>query len=776
MHQADFTIGGLMKNKRNRRISGGKGRITAIDALEPRYFLSTVKAAAVPAAAPTPASTLIATLPFAATDFVESADGATIYATVPTLGEVVVINESQASVIDTIQVGTKPTGLALSADGSTLYVADNGSTNIDIINTATNSVGTPLSLGGGNFPTDVQVGNNNRLWVLVGGTVMQIDQTTGASTGPSFNTQSGDIRVTPDGTTLVAAQFGSSPDSVDGWNVSATTAVKLYTTNVGANGKDLDMSADGSTFVVPCGGGNPGTGNGYFDDTFATIDGTAHSNVMVGAFPWAFAFSKDGTLGYAGEDFQSPSIQAFNLTADMSGVLTFGSANGTITTANDPQKMFAATNGDLYVGEGSVTEIFGVATKTSKTAPTVTGVSPNQGPSTGGTVVTITGTNLTNATEVQFGLLDAVDFVVDSDTQITAVTPAGTAGVVDVTVTSAGGTSRNSFNDKFTYIAETNSAPTAPLRSITVTPPHTQDASAGTIRSFSLGSFTESGAAGPYVVTVNWGDQTANTAFTTSVLGTIPVKSHVYTSVGTDTVSITITGSTGIKSNTATFKVKVSEAISPWIVVLPPVKQSAFPGVPKTFSLGSFIQSQGTSPFTVNVNWGDGSGDTVFSMPAAGAITPQRHTYASLGSDSPTITVTDATGVVTYTSSFGVSVVTQPTVSASLSAAPLTTEQNSYSFSVTYTGSVDIYTPSLDNHNIFVTGPNGYLQTARLVSFTASKSGKSVTAIYRIKPPGSTWLKANDGTYHVYIRGGQVEDHDHDFVAAAVLGPFKVKI
>ena len=74
-------------------------------------------------------------------------------------------------------------------------------------------------------------------------------------------------------------------------------------------------------------------------------------------------------------------------------------------------------------------------------APAVTGVSPNTGTSDGGTTVTITGTGLSGATGVLFGTTPAQGFTVNPDGTITAVSPAGVAGVVDITVQSPGGTS-----------------------------------------------------------------------------------------------------------------------------------------------------------------------------------------------------------------------------------------------------------------------------------------------------------------------------------------------
>ncbi|GGK06157.1 hypothetical protein GCM10011583_42290 [Streptomyces camponoticapitis] len=72
--------------------------------------------------------------------------------------------------------------------------------------------------------------------------------------------------------------------------------------------------------------------------------------------------------------------------------------------------------------------------------PTLTALVPSSGPTSAGTVITLTGTNLANASAVTIGGT-AASFTVVSDTQITAVVPAGPAGPVNVTVTTAGGTS-----------------------------------------------------------------------------------------------------------------------------------------------------------------------------------------------------------------------------------------------------------------------------------------------------------------------------------------------
>ncbi|MEI5679504.1 MULTISPECIES: putative Ig domain-containing protein [unclassified Mesorhizobium] len=95
------------------------------------------------------------------------------------------------------------------------------------------------------------------------------------------------------------------------------------------------------------------------------------------------------------------------------------------------------------VGQGTIVN--------DDTAPTITGIAPPSGPSAGGTTVTITGTDFTDASAVSFGGTAASSFTVDSNTQITATTPAHAEGPVDVVVlTPSGG---DTATGAFTYTA-----------------------------------------------------------------------------------------------------------------------------------------------------------------------------------------------------------------------------------------------------------------------------------------------------------------------------------
>jgi hypothetical protein len=89
--------------------------------------------------------------------------------------------------------------------------------------------------------------------------------------------------------------------------------------------------------------------------------------------------------------------------------------------------------------------------------PTVEGIEPSSGPETGGTEVTITGTNFQKGAEVDFGGTRATPTTPVDAKSLTVTTPAGAAGTVEVRVVNPRDrASRTSL--QFTYMDTT--APT----------------------------------------------------------------------------------------------------------------------------------------------------------------------------------------------------------------------------------------------------------------------------------------------------------------------------
>ena len=187
--------------------------------------------------------------------------------------------------------------------------------------------------------------------------------------------------------------------------------------------------------------------------------------------------------------------------------------------------------------------------------PTVTGISPTSGLITGGTSVTITGTNLTGTNSIMFGGNAASGFTVNSATQITASSPSGSVGTIHVTVTTPGGTSATGATDQFTYII----VPTISTQAVS---------NIGSTNAIGNGNITDLGNPNPTAYGICWGtssnpttlnsivDKGAATvigAFTAQLTGLTPGATYharayatnsAGTSYGDDVTFITLTAGT----------------------------------------------------------------------------------------------------------------------------------------------------------------------------------------------------------------------------------------
>lgn len=142
----------------------------------------------------------------------------------------------------------------------------------------------------------------------------------------------------------------------------------------------------------------------------------------------------------------SPTITSFNPTSGGNGTVvtitgtnftgatavSFGGTPAATFTVNSPTTI-TATVGIGSTGNVVITTPNGIATAGGfvYTAPTITSFTPTIG--INGTVVTITGTNFTGATAVNFGGTSAASFIVNSSTTITATVGSGASGAVSVT-------------------------------------------------------------------------------------------------------------------------------------------------------------------------------------------------------------------------------------------------------------------------------------------------------------------------------------------------------
>ena len=106
---------------------------------------------------------------------------------------------------------------------------------------------------------------------------------------------------------------------------------------------------------------------------------------------------------------------------------------------------------------------------------------------------------------------------------------------------------------------------------------------------------------------------------------------------------------------------EVDGALPP-LTIATPGPQSAVAKATETFDLGSFLAADGAvGPYTVSVDWGDGTAPTTFRQAAAGPLPTRTHAYAAAGSDRATVTVTDAAGHTSNRAKFTVTVTAKPT-------------------------------------------------------------------------------------------------------------------
>jgi hypothetical protein len=197
------------------------------------------------------------------------------------------------------------------------------------------------------------------------------------------------------------------------------------------------------------------SGSGTVDVTVTTNAGTSPTSsadqYTYIAVPVVTSVSPSigGTAGGA-----SVTIGGTNLNG--ATAVSFGGVAATINT--DSASSITATSPAHGSGTVDVTVTTPIGTSATSAAdhftyfapPIVAAVSPTSGTTFGGTTVIITGTNLNGATAVSFGGV-AATINTDSASSITATAPAHNVGVVDVTVTTPGGTSPASAADHFTY-------------------------------------------------------------------------------------------------------------------------------------------------------------------------------------------------------------------------------------------------------------------------------------------------------------------------------------
>ena len=322
---------------------------------------------------------------------------------------------------------------------------------------------------------------------------------------------------------LTGPATGGTQVDITGTNLSDASGVDFGTTFVSS------LVSDSSTTIVvdaPAGTGNQpitvvtpgGTSNALGTPNFQFVPAITSITPTSGPLTGGTQVTINGAdLGNASEvmfgtlqaTIVSGSNTASQIIVDAPSSTTAGAVDITVMNADGTS---AAVTADQF---------------TYVAAPTLTAIAPATGGVTGGTQVTLTGTNLSNATAVDFGSTTVTSFVSDSGTQIVVDAPAGT-GTVPVTVVTVGGTS-NSENFNYVPVVTSVSPDVGPLGG----------ASSVTISGDDLSTVTS----------VNFGSMVVQSGSFTATATTITLMAPASTTAGP--VDVTVTDPQGTSGTSA---------------------------------------------------------------------------------------------------------------------------------------------------------------------------------------------------------------------------------
>ena len=442
-----------------------------------------------------------------ATSLAFTPDGSKLYAASPQPHHVTVIDPMSDTVTATITGFSDPQTIAINSTGDTAYVTDQ----ID---------------PSGSVP--------GTLWAIDVATNTLSANTTGIAGGPhglALHTAPAPTvtSVSPSSGPLAAG----TPVTITGTNLSGATAITF-----GADGPATGVSCTATSCTATAPAGAAGT-----VDVTVTGPGGASATSPADQYTYVAAPTVTGVSPNNGPETGGTTVTITGTGLAGATAVMFGgtAATGVSCTATTCTATAAAhTDGTVDV---QVTTVGGTSALSAadqytynEPAAVITAISPASGPEAGGTIVTVTGTDFLGATAVHFGTTAATAFTVNSDTQITATAPASTDGTVDVTVTTAAGTSPPVTADHYTYLE--------PAPAITGIAPTVGDATGGTTVTITGTDFLGATA-------VHFGT-TAATAFTvnsdTQITATAPAGT-----LGA-VVDVTVTAPAGTSATTSADK------------------------------------------------------------------------------------------------------------------------------------------------------------------------------------------------------------------------------
>jgi YVTN family beta-propeller protein len=253
--------------------------------------------------------------------------------------------------VTSIAVGDNPQALVLSPDGTRLYVANMGSANVSVIDTTGNTVVATISVG--TAPRGVAMApSGNRLYVSNSGSnnVSEIDTTnnTVVATIPVGTAPIG-LGVSPNGLYLYVANYGSANVSVI--YTSTRELVPGWPQGVGFEPLGVAVGSNGYAYVTRFGSSGVVVISGIFKLAANTVPALPSGYVETGGRPSGVAVSPDGSTVYVANNAGGENSVSVLSSATLTRIAT-------VTVGSSPFGIAAAATGGLvYVGNSGSTTI-----------------------------------------------------------------------------------------------------------------------------------------------------------------------------------------------------------------------------------------------------------------------------------------------------------------------------------------------------------------------------------------------------------------------------------
>ncbi|MGV0853323.1 Ig-like domain-containing protein [Mycolicibacterium phlei] len=408
--------------------------------------------------------------PLVAEFSIDASDG---QATVPVTVAAPVAVSATTLVARLERAGSRPSGVAVGADG-TVYVINSGANTLSVLSADATSILSTVHVGAS--PSAVRVGSDGRVWVANGadGTVTVLDPTgTAVDATIGVGSSPTGLAIGPDGSVYVANTGDGTISVID----PATNAVDR-TIAIGGTPTGIAAGPDGRLYVAD------------FDSTVTVFDPAAGDTAVAidgaGANPFGIAVGADGTVyvthpvdgtlsiltptatGYTGRTVAvGPAPTAVAVTADGFIYVTESGAAGvtvvdphtftttTVAAGTGPNSIAAGPDGNVFVTNGESDTLSIIDTQTGSSAAISVGVNPNTVTVDSDGALSVTNNYDNTVSVIKHPVGEVTTGEVSTGTVTTGTVTTGAVTGTGYTIATGGGPSRVvvSPDGRYAYIA-----------------------------------------------------------------------------------------------------------------------------------------------------------------------------------------------------------------------------------------------------------------------------------------------------------------------------------